>query len=63
MALFTPDLYRNFAIGFAAGAMVVGVTALGQSEGGFEAPAHAAQPAKAPQSAGAFTIAPLDEAG
>lgn len=26
MGLFTPDLYRNFALGFLAGAVLVGVT-------------------------------------
>lgn len=29
MSLFTPDLYRNFGIGFLAGALVVGFTSGG----------------------------------
>ena len=28
MGLFTPDLYRNFAIGFAVGAVIIGVSSV-----------------------------------
>ncbi len=28
MRLFTPDLYRNFGIGFVAGALLLGVTSV-----------------------------------
>jgi hypothetical protein len=47
MRLFKSDLYRNFAIGFAIGAMIVGVQAGPQVWGQFvpQAQAHSMQPA------------------
>ena len=37
MGLFTADLYRNFAIGFAAGAAIVGAQVLPHQYGSFGA--------------------------
>ncbi|KPP83863.1 hypothetical protein [Erythrobacter sp. HL-111] len=59
MRLFAPDLYRNFAIGFAIAAIGVGVAHAGQVGDEFAPPAHAAAPHEAPQPAPEFVIAPL----
>lgn len=60
MSLFTPDLYRNFAIGFALGA--VGLVAANAANGGdaLESPAHAATPLEAPAQSPEFAIDPLE---
>ena len=38
MTLFSPDLYRNFAFGFAAGALMVGAATADQWMGELESP-------------------------
>ncbi len=60
MTLFTPDLYRNFAIGFAAGALMVGAATIDQWGPHLEAPAQAAEPLSAPQPADEFVIEPWE---
>ncbi|MBI1404057.1 MAG: hypothetical protein GC147_12695 [Porphyrobacter sp.] len=58
MRLFSPDLFRNFAIGFALGGLlVVGVNAEGWSAQ-VAPPAQAASLAKAPQPSAEFVILP-----
>ena len=56
MTLFSPDLYRNFALGFAAGALMVGAATVDQWAGELESPARAAQPLEAPQAHPDFVI-------
>ena len=56
MTLFSPDLYRNFALGFAAGALMVGAATADQWVGEIESPARAAQPLEAPQAHSDFAI-------
>lgn len=53
MTLFAPDLYRNFAFGFVAGALVVGAATV--ADWG-ESPANAATPLEAPSPAADFVI-------
>lgn len=60
MTLFTPDLFRNFAIGFALGGLVVGATTMGEWGGTLESPAQAAQPYEAPPQSPEFMIEPLE---
>ncbi len=43
MGLFKSDLYRNFAIGFAVGAVFVGLSATGGWDGEIASPAQAAE--------------------
>lgn len=43
MRLFAPDLYRNFAIGFAAGALLIAAATVDQWAGQIESPARAAE--------------------
>lgn len=43
MRLFAPDLYRNFAIGFAVGALLIAGGTADQWAGHLESPARAAQ--------------------
>lgn len=47
MTLFSRDLYRNFAIGFAVGALIVGATNADQWSDNIGSPAHAAEQVKA----------------
>lgn len=58
MRLFAPDLYRNFAIGFAAGALLIAGGTIDRWGGEFSSPARAAEPLKAPQPSAEFLIAP-----
>lgn len=60
MTLLTPDLYRNFGIGFLAGALMVGAATIGDWGSGITSPARAAQPLEAPQPTGEFVITPLE---
>lgn len=60
MNLFTPDLFRNFALGFAAGGLILGVTNFDVLEKTLDAPVNAAQPLKAPQPSDEFLITPLE---
>lgn len=58
MRLFTSDLFRNFAIGFVAGAVLV-AGANAQSWGGeLSSPAQAAEMPRAPAVSSEFVIAP-----
>ncbi|QFT76479.1 hypothetical protein [Erythrobacter sp. THAF29] len=49
MALFTPDLYRNFAIGFVGGALIVAAATADQWADEISPPAQAAEQLHAPQ--------------
>ncbi|AWW73311.1 hypothetical protein CD351_02590 [Erythrobacter sp. KY5] len=60
MTLFAPDLYRNFALGFAAGGLLVAAATVDQWGSRLESPAIAAQPLEAPQPADEFVIVPLE---
>ena len=42
MGLFTPDLYRNFAIGFAVGAVIIGASSVPNWEADLSSPVQAA---------------------
>jgi hypothetical protein len=60
MRLFTPDLFRNFGIGFALGALLIVVGANAQGPGAAGAtPAQAAGPFQAPAPTADFAIAPV----
>lgn len=63
MTLFTPDLYRNFALGFVAGGMIVGAATIDEWLPALESPAQAAAPIEAPQPSAEFLIEPLESAG
>lgn len=59
MRLFSPDLFRNFGIGFVLGAvLIVGANAESWS-GAVASPAQAAEPYKTPAPADDFVIAPI----
>lgn len=59
MRLFAPDLYRNFAIGFAAGAVLIAATSAGQWGDELAPPAQAAETPHAPgPDAAAFVALP-----
>ena len=49
MRLFAPDLYRQFAIGFVAGTLMVGAATFDQWSDEISPPAQAAETAQAPQ--------------
>ena len=61
MTLFSADLYRNFAFGFVAGALIVGAASIDQWGHQLESPAHAASPLEAPQPGDEFLIEPFEE--
>lgn len=63
MTLFTSDLYRNFALGFAAGTLIVGAFTIDQWGPHLESPAQAAELPEAPQPSGDFLIEPLENSG
>lgn len=63
MTLFSADLYRNFALGFVAGALIVGAATADQWAGQIESPARAAVPLEAPQADADFLIEPLETIG
>ena len=60
MTLFSADLYRNFAIGFGAGALIVGAAVVADGRAELESPARAAAPIEAPLPADEFLIEPLE---
>lgn len=60
MSLFTPDLYRQFAYGFIAGALIVGAVTGDQWSDAIESPARAATPYESPQASGEFLIERLE---
>ena len=60
MNLFAPDLFRNFAIGFVAGCLIVSVSSFDVIENTLDAPVNAATPVEAPQISGEFVIAPVE---
>ncbi|MEM1053036.1 MAG: hypothetical protein AAGI28_13185 [Pseudomonadota bacterium] len=65
MNLFTPDLFRNFALGFVAGGVLIGFSNFDVIENTLDAPVNAAQPFEAPETSDEFVIVPLerDESG
>ena len=63
MTLFAPDLYRNFAIGFAAGALMVAAAYSDEWASKLESPAVAAQPLETPAADAVFAIEPLENEG
>lgn len=63
MRLFAPDLYRNFAIGFAAGAALIAVANAGHWGDELAPPAQAAETAHTPgPDAAAFVAAAAPKA-
>jgi hypothetical protein len=59
MRLFAPDLYRNFAIGFAAGALLIAGTSADSWSGEIASPARAAETPHTPgPDAAAFIAVP-----
>jgi hypothetical protein len=58
MRLFSNDLFRNFAIGFAAGAVIVAGVNVEDWDGRLASPAQAAAMPKAPAPSAEFVIAP-----
>lgn len=61
MRLFAPDLYRNFGIGFALGALLIVVGAnAADDRGALASPAQAAELVKVPAPAQEFVVAPLE---
>ncbi len=63
MQLFTADLYRNFALGFAAGTLMMGIASFDQWSDEIAPPANAAAPTPAPELADEFRIAPVEAEG
>lgn len=59
MNLFTPDLFRNFALGFVVGGALIGLSAFDVVSSTLDAPVNAAQPIVAPQPADEFVIEPF----
>lgn len=60
MNLFTPDLFRNFALGFVAGGLIIGLSTFDVLENTLDAPVNAATPFEAPQPSSEFVIVPLE---
>ncbi len=61
MRLFSPDLFRNFGIGFAAGTLLI-VGANAERWGGkLSSPAQAAETLEAPSPSAEFVIAPTGQ--
>lgn len=54
MALFTPDLYRHFAIGLAGGALIMAASTASEWADHISPPANAAERVDAPQASGDF---------
>ncbi|KEO88901.1 hypothetical protein EH31_15835 [Erythrobacter longus] len=60
MNLFTPDLFRNFALGFAVGSVIIGISTFDVLGNTLDAPVNAATPIEAAQPSGEFLIVPLE---
>jgi len=60
MTLFSADLFRNFGIGFVAGALIVGVAGFGEWGEVLESPAQAAKPVEVPAPSSEFQIEPFE---
>jgi hypothetical protein len=56
MRLFAPDLFRNFAIGFVLGAVLIAGTRVDQWGDQISSPAQAAEPSSALPASGDFVI-------
>ena len=54
MTLFAPDLYRNFALGFAAGAAILAISNFDAWSDQISPPAQAAEMVKTPQPSAEF---------
>lgn len=63
MTLFSSDLFRNFALGFVAGTLMVGAATMEQWGPHVESPARASTPLEAPQPEADFLIEPLETTG
>lgn len=61
MNLFTPDLFRNFAIGFIVGSAIISVSTFDLVGSTLDAPVNAAEPIEAPAPSDEFVIAPLEK--
>jgi len=59
MTLFTPDLYRNFWLGFGVGALMVGAATIGDWAPHLASPAYASELPEAPYVSGKFEIKPI----
>ncbi len=62
MNLFSADLFRNFGLGFMAGAVILGAATIDQWGGQLESPAQAASPLEAPAPASDFVIERFEDA-
>lgn len=60
MFIFSPDLYRQFGIGFLIGAGLIGAANFGGLAEQVSSPAQAAQSVQAPQPAPEFHIQPVN---
>ncbi len=60
MTLFSADLFRNFGLGFMAGAVMLGAATIGDWAPQLESPAQAAAPLEAPAPSAEFLIEPLE---
>ena len=61
MTFLSSDLTRNFAIGFIAGALIVGAGFVSDEGASLESPARAATTLEAPQPSGEFLIEPFGD--
>ena len=59
MRLFSADLFRNFGIGFALGALLLVGANMQEPNGGVASPAQAAEVIKAPAPSAEFVISPV----
>ncbi len=60
MRLFSPDLFRNFGIGFFLGAILIIGANAADGRGAVASPAQAAELIKAPAPTAEFVIAPVE---
>lgn len=60
MRLFSPDLFRNFGIGFALGAVLIVGANMDSWSGAVASPALAAERTATPAPADEFVIAPVE---
>lgn len=59
MRLFSADLFRNFGIGFAFGALLLFGANIQDRNGGVVSPAQAAEVIKTPEPTAEFVISPV----